>query len=94
MRYKTLVSNYEMNHVVVNNAGEEVPLYKGGENVLVTGGNCEEYVGLCEKFRVEEISKRCKAIREGLSTIVPIGIVNMWTWEQLELNVCGEKASI
>jgi len=88
---KALVSNYEMNHVVVNNAGEEVPLYNGGENVLVTGDNCVDYVGLCEKFRVEEISKQCKAIREGLSTIVPIGIVNMWTWEQLELNVCGKK---
>jgi hypothetical protein len=88
---EALVSNYEMNHVVVNNAGEEVPLYEGGEDVLVTGDNCKEYVNLCESYRVEEISKQCLAMREGLSTIVPIGVVNMWTWEQLELNVCGKK---
>merc|ERR1712224_958026 len=37
------VEEYEMYHQVVNNAGEEVPLFEGGETVLVTGENNTKY---------------------------------------------------
>ena len=85
------VEEYEMYHQVVNNAGEEVPLFDGGETVLVTGENNTEYVTKCEQFRLAEFTKQCAAMREGLSTVVPIGLLNLWTWEQLESNVCGRK---
>ena len=48
-----------------------------------------KYVSACEKYRLEEFVPHAAAIRRGLSTIVPLVSLNIWTWYELELQVCG-----
>ena len=48
-----------------------------------------KYVSACEKYRLEEFVPHAAAVRRGLSTIVPLVSLNLWTWYELELQVCG-----
>ena len=85
------IEGFKLSHVVINNAGEEKELMKGGDEVPVTGSNYVEYVSMCEQYRINELKQQCLAIKAGISTIVPVGMLHLWTWEELELNVCGKK---
>ena len=78
------IEGFKLSHVVINNAGEEKELMKGGDEVPVTGSNYVEYVSMCEQYRINELKQQCLAIKAGISTIVPVGMLHLWTWEELE----------
>eukprot|EP00501_MAST-03F_sp_TOSAG23-6_P000758 GSMAST32.ASY1.ANO1.786.1 assembled CDS len=81
----------QLNHVVINNNGIEVPLFRGGENTPVTYDSRLKYISLCEEYRLEEIRPQALAMRAGLSTIVPISLLSLWSWEEFQLHVCGKS---
>jgi hypothetical protein len=80
----------QLAHVVINNAGVEAPLFRGGESVPVDFSNRLDYVAKCEEHRLNEFRSQALAIRAGLSTIVPISLLSLWSWEEFELQVCGK----
>lgn len=40
-------------------------------------------------FRVDEFKVHCEAMLRGLSSIVPYPMLSLFTWSELELQVCG-----
>ncbi|ETO22614.1 hypothetical protein RFI_14580 [Reticulomyxa filosa] len=53
--------------------------------------NRKEYVQLLEHYRLNEFNTQVEAIRRGLATIVPIALLPLFTWQELELMVCGKR---
>ena len=70
--------------------GSEVELKKNGREIRVTFANRMEYVQLVEKVRLEEGAVQMKAIRTGMAKIVPISIIKLYSWRDVEVKVCGK----
>jgi len=75
--------------VTTNSAGKVVPLKEGGATLPVKFHNRFEYVRLVEEYHLHESSSQIEAIRQGMATIVPGRLVNLFTWQELEQRVCG-----
>jgi len=70
--------------------GKELELKKGGKNVPVTFENRHEWADLVEKVRLHESRQQILAIRHGLSTIVPLQLLQLFTWRELEVRLEGK----
>jgi len=79
----------DMRFVFHSSAGIEVPLVKRGAQKRVTFANAREFAELILKMRLNEASEAVGCIRLGMSIVVPIGYLSLWTWQDLELRVCG-----
>jgi hypothetical protein len=79
------------NFVTVSSDGREIELKENGHQIPVTFSNRKEFITLMENFRLKEFETQVNAIREGLATIVPIHLLPLFTWEELELMVCGKR---
>lgn len=53
--------------------------------------NRQEFVSLVENYRLNEFKTQVESIRRGLATIVPIVLLPLFTWQELELMVCGKR---
>eukprot|EP01083_Nonionella_stella_P059475 155578_1 len=71
--------------------GEEVELVPDGKNKPVTWENREEFVQFVEKYRLNEFKLQVEAIRRGLATIVPVQLLPLFTFSELEFMVCGKR---
>uniref|UniRef100_A0A6A7FSC9 Regulator of chromosome condensation n=1 Tax=Hirondellea gigas TaxID=1518452 RepID=A0A6A7FSC9_9CRUS len=64
-------------------------LRPGGFQTKVTPNNlgefCEEFV----EYRFSEFKLITNAFREGLASVVPISVLSLFTWQELEVQVCG-----
>eukprot|EP00468_Gymnochlora_sp_CCMP2014_P014014 CAMPEP_0167768550 /NCGR_PEP_ID=MMETSP0110_2-20121227/16736_1 /TAXON_ID=629695 /ORGANISM="Gymnochlora sp., Strain CCMP2014" /LENGTH=1288 /DNA_ID=CAMNT_0007657249 /DNA_START=12 /DNA_END=3878 /DNA_ORIENTATION=- len=60
-----------------------------GEGITVTASNKGEYVALASHARLSEQDAQVNAVRKGLGSIIPIQLLNLMTWQDLELRVCG-----
>jgi E3 ubiquitin-protein ligase HERC2 len=69
-----------------------VELLPRGSEVPVTFANRMEYVRLLEHYRLHEFDLQAAAVREGLATIVPARLLALFTWEEVEVMVCGRKS--
>jgi hypothetical protein len=47
------------------------------------------YLAMVERARINECASLTAAILRGLSTQVPVHVLSLFTWEELELMVCG-----
>jgi len=47
------------------------------------------YVKKCEAYRLSEFAAHCLAIQCGIATIIPYQKLSLWTWYELEKNICG-----
>jgi E3 ubiquitin ligase SMURF1/2 len=63
----------------------------GGANKLVTKQNLEQFIELLVMTRFEEGAKQIQWIREGVFTVIPKTILNMLTWEEIEIRAVGNK---
>eukprot|EP01129_Flabellula_baltica_P007970 TRINITY_DN3137_c0_g3_i3.p1 TRINITY_DN3137_c0_g3~~TRINITY_DN3137_c0_g3_i3.p1 ORF type:complete len:1932 (-),score=502.33 TRINITY_DN3137_c0_g3_i3:18-5813(-) len=71
--------------------GSEVPICPGGENIDLTFENRHDYCDLVINTQMHAFDRQVAAMREGLSLIVPIRIIDgYFSWQQLELLVCGK----
>ncbi len=50
-----------------------------------------EYARLVEQYRLHEFDAQAAALRAGLATIVPVRLLALFTWNELEVMVCGLK---
>ena len=64
-------------------------LVDGGRDIPLTWGRREEWAQAVGKLRLFESERQIEAIREGLATIVPLDVLSLFTWREVELMVCG-----
>ncbi|CAH0479236.1 unnamed protein product [Peronospora belbahrii] len=71
--------------------GVEVPLVPKGEKMPVTLANRELYVQLVEKTRLTESSQQLAALKDGLSSVLPMELAPLFTPRELEVLICGRR---
>ncbi|XP_074474894.1 putative E3 ubiquitin-protein ligase HERC1 isoform X1 [Sebastes fasciatus] len=69
--------------------GRLVPVVPGGQNISLTFTNRTEYVERALDYRLHEMDSQVAAVREGMSTIIPVPLLSLLTAQQLEQLVCG-----
>jgi len=80
----------EYNFTTTSLDGREVLLKPNGAAIPVTVHNRQEFVDLVQNYRIHEFDDQLAAIRKGLGTIVPIQLLSLFTWQELESMVCGQ----
>ncbi|MES1910768.1 MAG: hypothetical protein MHM6MM_003301 [Cercozoa sp. M6MM] len=70
----------------------EYPLVPGGQFKKVTSANRNKFAEALVAFRQNEFSIQCEAIKRGMATVIPVPLLCMFTWRELELMVCGRVA--
>lgn len=53
--------------------------------------NLEEYINLLIKTRLNEFDVQLKSIKQGICLILPEGILNFMSWQDLDLRATGAK---
>ena len=71
--------------------GTEKELCKDGKEKRLVKANLEEYVSLLLETRIKETEMQIKAFKEGVYTIIPLEIIKILTWEEVEIRCCGDK---
>ena len=66
-----------------------VELVPGGAHRDVTFDSRLEFCDLVENYRLHEFDRQAAAVRSGLATIIPVKLLSLFTWDQLEVMVCG-----
>ncbi|CAH0559020.1 unnamed protein product [Brassicogethes aeneus] len=82
-----LFQNLEMPFSTPSSCGQDVPLstkYK-----RITYENRLEYVKLALSFRLSEFDEQVKAVRDGMSRVVPVPLLSLFSGYELETMVCG-----
>eukprot|EP01112_Ceratiomyxa_fruticulosa_P021243 TRINITY_DN7407_c0_g1_i3.p1 TRINITY_DN7407_c0_g1~~TRINITY_DN7407_c0_g1_i3.p1 ORF type:complete len:784 (-),score=154.99 TRINITY_DN7407_c0_g1_i3:111-2462(-) len=69
--------------------GSQIDLVPNGSSIAVTFENRLDYIDLVEKVRLFESSKKVAALRKGLGEVVSFPLLDILTWEELELMICG-----
>jgi E3 ubiquitin-protein ligase HERC1 len=69
--------------------GQFVAVGPGGSSLPLTFNNRHEYVYCALNYRLHEVDLQIAAIREGLSWIIPVPVLSLFTVSQLEERVCG-----
>lgn len=70
--------------------GTLIELKEDGANSPVTWSNRHEYARLVFDFRLHELAAPVKAMRQGLSSVIPSRFLSLLTFKELELEVCGQ----
>ena len=70
--------------------GSTLELCENGLTIPVTFENKNEYVIKAISARLNEAATQCIAIKNGLSKIIPEGLLNLMTPEELKEAVCGK----
>jgi len=78
LKFTTVLSNGETISLIPDNAEKEV-----------TYDNRLEYCKMVKEKRLNENNFQIDAIREGFTSVVPIEILHLLTWQEVELKVCG-----
>eukprot|EP00488_Nonionellina_sp_1-RS-2012_P001344 TRINITY_DN2152_c0_g1_i1.p1 TRINITY_DN2152_c0_g1~~TRINITY_DN2152_c0_g1_i1.p1 ORF type:complete len:178 (-),score=28.84 TRINITY_DN2152_c0_g1_i1:363-896(-) len=71
--------------------GNTYPLIPNGELIPITHKNVGHYKTAFINFRMKEYDFVCNAIRRGLSTVIPINILNILSWNKVEELICGKS---
>jgi len=69
--------------------GESVELKKDGGSTPVTFETRHEFVELSIRARLKESTKMIRAMQKGLNSVVPVRLLTLFSWFDLEVMVCG-----
>jgi len=69
-------------------------LVDGGDQISLTHKNRKRFVELIRKYRLNEFTPQCQAIRRGLATVVPLALLSIFTWRELEVAICGRGMTL
>lgn len=72
-----------------DSTGKLVELIENGKEIPVTFENAQEYSNLIEKYRLNEGKLIYDLLRKGMSAVIPMDLLNMFSWRQVETLVCG-----
>ena len=79
----------KLKFVYVGSDGVERPMREGGEHTVVTYDTRLEYCDEMEFVRLKEFESQVAAISKGLGAIIPLHIIQLFSWHQLEVLVAG-----
>lgn len=79
--------NLEMPFSTPSSCGADVPLSTKYKEI--TYENRLEYVRLALNFRLHEFDEQVKAVRDGMSKVVPVPLLSLFSGYELETMVCG-----
>ena len=68
----------------------EVELIPGGSQVLVTYATRDRYCDLCEHYCLHEYDVQAAMVRNGLGAVVPLYLLSLYSWQELDNMVCGD----
>ena len=71
--------------------GRQVELVEGGASKVLTFENRMEWADAMVEYRLHEVDTQVAAIRRGMGTIVPVQLLPLFTWQEVELQVCGRR---
>lgn len=72
--------------------GTLVELKPDGSGIPVTKSNCKEFVRLVRHTRLHECKLQVDAMLRGIGRIVPVHLLQLCTWSELQQWVCGSLA--
>ena len=70
--------------------GTEIELCENGNNIFLSLENKKLYINLVEKARLNEGNVQIQAVKNGLEQVIPIGLLKLLSWNELEMLVCGK----
>lgn len=70
-----------------------VELKEAGSRTRVRFADRDEYVRLALRARLRESAAGVAALRRGLDRVVPVALVDLVSWRELEVLVCGRRAT-
>ena len=73
--------------------GVMVPVVPGGSSKRVTYEEAPDFARAVLHFRLHESDEAAAEVRLGLSTIVPVDLMNIWTWQDMDRMVCTSHAA-
>lgn len=79
----------EMFFTYHNTAGEDVPLVPNGGQIKVTYETAKDFAEKVIQMRLYEAREQVGLIRAGMATVIPVGFMALWRWQDLEAAVCG-----
>ena len=77
------------NHVTQLSSGQTVELKEGGAKTMLTRDTVAEFRRLVVEKRLAESTRQIKALRKGFNSVVPLGMLSLFSWYEVELLVCG-----
>jgi hypothetical protein len=84
-------SLFNQDFTCTSSDGRQVLLKPNGNAIKVDYSNRAEYCNLVLEYRLNEFSSQLAAIKKGLSTIVPIQLLTLFTPNELEQMICGRR---
>lgn len=72
-----------------DSSGRMVALKEGGLDIPLSYNEAKQYADLVVNYRLHESAQQYAAIRRGISAVVPLNLLNMFSWKQVETMVCG-----
>lgn len=82
----------ELHFVTRDSAGQERELLESGRDgrkTLVDFNQVHHFAQLKLDVRLMEAKRQLEVLRSGLSTVVPLDCLALWTWQYLEERICG-----
>lgn len=70
--------------------GTVVELLPGGGGLLVDDSNASRFVQLATHAKLHAFEAQMDSIRRGLAEVIPLSLLRLFTWQELQLQVCGE----
>ncbi|KAF6199134.1 hypothetical protein GE061_007159 [Apolygus lucorum] len=83
--------------ISVNEYGKRkvIPLKDNGSEISVTRDNVNEYIALVAGYKLHvEVKKQCKSFIRGLSMVVPVEWLEMFTAKELQVLISGKDIPI
>ena len=74
--------------------GQQIDLIENGSTIQVTCDRREEYCTLLEEYRLHEFDTQLEVLRKGLSMIVPIKPLTLFTWSEVATLVTGRPGKM
>ena len=87
--FNDLVSNITFTGIALD--GNVVELKDNGVDINVTIDNYKEFIELYTSYKLNEVSQQIDAIKRGIRTIVPISLLPLFTCDELEQMICGNR---
>jgi hypothetical protein len=84
----------EVTFLVTGSDGLPKELKHDGANIPLTWENRKEYIYLLTRFRCDEFALQTAALKRGLAEVVPMDALTLFTWKELETQVCGRGMSV
>ena len=66
------------------------PSSPSSSNIKVGFTERAAFCDMAERYRLHELRSKCRLMRAGLATIVPVQVLDMFTAAELEVEVCGK----